>query len=139
MGMADSTGKGIGGVCRRLAGEAQQPSYHFLYLFFAGVAFTDHRLLDLQRRILCNGQIIQHCRAYRRSARLPEHQGGFGIDIDKHLLDRDVIRLVLCDDFVEVIHDGFEAQRQLTLNCPDAATADVDQFAAGLVDDSKTG
>jgi hypothetical protein len=38
-----------------------------------------------------------------------------------------------------VIHDGFEAQRQFTFNCPDAATADVDQFAAGLVDDSKTG
>jgi len=38
-----------------------------------------------------------------------------------------------------MIHNGFQAQRQLAVRGLDAAAADVNQIAAGFIDDPETG
>ncbi len=138
MGMADRAGKSIRCIGAGTAAKLQQPPDHFLHLFFFRMAFADHRLLDLQRGIFGDGEIIQHGRANRGAARLPQHQRGFRIDVDKHLLHRDLFGAVLGDDFVEMIHDGLQAQRQLAIQRFDTTTADIGQLAACLIDNPET-
>jgi hypothetical protein len=138
MGMADRTGKRIRGIGTGIAAKLQQASDHFLHLFFFCVTFADDRLLDLQCSVFGNGKIVQHSRANRSAARLPQHQCGFRIDIDKYLLDRDLFGAVKGDHFAEVIHDGLQAQREVTIQGFDATTADVGKFAACLIDDAET-
>ena len=102
------------------------------------MTLADHRLLDLQCGIFGDDEIVQHRRAYRRAAGLAEHQRGFRIDVDKHLLHRYLFRTVLCNDFIEMIHDALQAQRQLVIRCFDTTAADVRQLAAGFIDNPET-
>ena len=132
MGMANRAGKRIGRVGAGAAAKLQQPPDHFLNLFFFCMALADHRLLDLQGGIFGHREIIQHGRANRGAARLAQHQRGLRIDIDEHLLHRDLIGAVLGDNFVEMIHDGLQAQRQLAVRCLDTSAADVGKLAARL-------
>jgi len=102
------------------------------------VALTDDRLLDLKRSIFGNGKIVQHRSANRGAARLPQHQRRFRININEHLLHRDVFGAVEGDDFAEMIHNGLQAQRQLAIQRFDTTTGDIGQFAACLIDDPET-
>ncbi len=139
MCMANGAGKRICRIRTGTASKFQQTLHHFLHLFFFCMAVTDYRLLDLQRSVFGDDKIVQHRRANRRTARLSEHQCRFGIDVDEHLLDCDLIGAMLSDDFIEMIHDGFQAQRQFAIRCLDTAAADVSQTAAGFIDDPETG
>ena len=139
MRMTNSAGKRIRCIRAGTAGKFQQTLHHFLHLLFFCVTVADYRLLDLQRGVFSDDQIVQHRRANRRTTGLSEHQRGFGIDVDEYLLDCDLIGTMLGDDFIEMIHDGFQAQRQFAVRCLDAAAADVSQTAAGFVDDPETG
>jgi hypothetical protein len=125
MGVADRTGKRIRGIGTGAAAKLQQAPDHFLHLFFFCMAFADDRLLDLQCSVFGNGKIVQHGRADRGPARLAQHQRGFRIDIDEHLLHRDLFRPVKGDNFAEMIHDGLQAQRQIAIQRFDTTTADV--------------
>ena len=138
MGVADRTGKRIRGIGTGAAAKLQQAPDHFLHLFFFCMALADDRLLDLQSSVFGNSKIVQHGRADRGAARLPQHQCGFRIDVDKYLLDRDLFRTVKGDNFAEVIHNGLQAQRQVTIQRFYATTADVGKFAACLINDSET-
>lgn len=138
MSMADRAGKGIRGIRARTAGKLQQPPYHLLHLLFLRMAFAYHRLLDLQRSIFGNDEIIQDGSANRRATSLAQHQRGFRIDIHEYLFHRDLIGTMLDDHLVKMIHDGFKAQRQFTVHCLDASAADIGQLAASDVDNSKT-
>ena len=102
------------------------------------MTLADHRLLDLQCGIFGDDEIIQHGRTNRRAAGLPKHQRRFWIDVDKHLLHRDLFWTVLCDDFIEMIHDALQTQWQLIIRCFDTTAADVRQLAAGLIDNPET-
>ena len=138
MGVADRTGKRIRGIGTGIAAKLQQAPDHFLHLFFFCVTFADDRLLDLQCGVLRNSKIVQHGRANRGATCLAQHQRGFRIDIDKHLLHRDLLGAVKGNDFAEMIHDGLQAQRQIAIQRFDTTTADIRQFAACLIDDPKT-
>lgn len=138
MGVADRTGQGVRGVRAGAAAKLQQPPDHFLHLFFFRVAFADDRLLDLQCGVFGDSEIVQHGRTNRGAARLAQHQCGFRIDIDKYLLYRDLFGAVKGDDFVEMIHNGLQARRQLAIQCFDTTTADIGQLAARLIDDPET-
>jgi hypothetical protein len=63
---------------------------HVLHLLLAGVAVAHDRLLHLQRGVLGDREAGQHRRADRRAARLAERERRLGIDVDEHLLDRDL-------------------------------------------------
>lgn len=139
MRMANGAGKRICRIRAGTAGKFQQTFHHFLHLFFFCMPVTDYRLLDLQRGVFGNDKIVQHRRANRCTTRLSEHQCGFWIDVDEHLLDCDLIGTMLGNDFIEMIHDGFQAQRQFAVRCFDTAAADIDQTAAGFIDDPETG
>src|SRR5690606_31768402 len=93
---------------------------------------------DLQSGVFRNDKIVEHGRANGGAPRLPQHQRGFWIDVDEHLLHRDLVGAVFRDDFVEMIHDGLQARRQLAIQSFDTAAADVHQFAANFFDDPET-
>ena len=63
-----------------------------------GMAVADHRLLHLQRGVFGDRQAGEHRSADRRAARLAEREGRLRIDVDEHLLDRDLDRAVRGDD-----------------------------------------
>ena len=139
MGVTDRARERIRGIRPRAACELQQPADHFLYLLFFCVTIPHHRLLDLERGIFGHHKVVQHSRANRRPARLSEHQCRFRVDIDKHLFHSDLFRPMRHDDLIEVIHNGFETQRQFFFQRADTAAADVHQPATGFVDDPKAG
>lgn len=99
------------------------------------MALAHHRLLDLQRRIFGHNEIIQDSGAYRCATRLPQHERGFRIDIDEYLFHRNLVRTMFGNHLVQVVHDGFQAQRQLTIQGLDASAADICQLAAVDFDD----
>ena len=137
VGMANSACKGIRRIRAGATIKLQQPLHHFLYLFFFRMTLADHRLLDLQCGIFGENDHADR-RTNRRAAGLPQHQRRFWIDVDKHLLHRDLFWTVLCNDFIEMIHDALQAQRQLIIRCFDTTAANVRQLAASLIDNPET-
>jgi hypothetical protein len=139
MSVADGAGKRIRGIGAGIPGKLQQPSDHFLHLFLPCMAFAYHRLLDLQRRIFGHDEIIEDGGANRGAPRLPQHECGFRIDIDEYLFHCDLVGTMFGNHLVQVIHDGFQAQRQLAIHSLDASAADVCQLAAVDFDDPEAG
>jgi len=82
---------------------------------------------------------VQHRGADRRAARLAEQQGGTGIDVDEDLLDRDLRRPVLGNDFGKALEYRLQAPVERGVGRPDAPARDVGELAAVSVDDAKTG
>ena len=78
--------------------EAQNAAHHELNLRFFGAARTDHRLLDLARRVLEHFRIGIRRAADGGTARLAELQCAVGIAVHEHPLDGDLLRTVLRDD-----------------------------------------
>ena len=103
------------------------------------MAFAYHRLLDLQRGVFGYNEVIQDSRANRSAARLSQHERGFRIDVDESCSTGYLVRTMFRDHLVQVVHDGFQAQRQLAIHGLDAAAADVCKLAAVDFDDPEAG
>ncbi len=139
MRMTDGAGQGVGCIGTGISRQAQKPAHHFLHLFFFGVAFADHRLLHLQRRIFRNRQVIAHRRTDRRAARFAQKQRGLRIDIDEHFFHCHLLRLILGYHFTHAIQYDFEAQRQFASRCFDAAAGDVIELFSGFIQYAESG
>ena len=84
-------------------------------------------------------QAGEHRRADRRAARLAEREGGLRIDVDEHLLDRDLERAVRGDDLVQPFEDRLQALREIALAGLDAAARYVVKLAPGALDHAEAG
>ena len=74
--------------------QREEAPHHVLHLLLGGVAVADHRLLHLQRGVLGDRQPGDHRRADRGAARLAERERRLRVDVDEHLLHRDLERPV---------------------------------------------
>ena len=110
-----------------------------LHLLFLCVTVADHGLLDLERGVLGDGQPRVHGGADRRAARLAERERRCGIDVDEDFLQRDLMRLMLRDDFAQILQDDFQAVRQPGVTGFDATAHDVGELAAVFLDDPEPG
>ena len=111
--VADGAGERVGGVGRRIALEREEAFHHVLHLFFFGVALAHHRLLDLQRSVLGHGKAGEDRGADRGAARLAERERGLRIDVDEHLLDRDLAGRVRGDHLVQAFQDRLQARGEV--------------------------
>ena len=139
MRVADGASQRVRRVGRGRCWELQQPLDHLLHLFLGRMTIAHHRLFYLQRGVFRHLQIGGDGGANRRAACLSEQQGGFRIDVDKHLFHRHVLGLMLLDDFGEAVENGFEPLRQCRIRRFDTAAGDVSELVPGLVDDAKSG
>ena len=139
MRVAYRAGKRIGRVGLRHPGQLEQPHDHVLHLFLACMAIADNRLLDLQRRVFVEHEIVEHDRADRRAARLAEHQRRLRIDVDEHFFERDLIGPIFGDDLRQPIEQQAYPRSELAIATLDAAARDVMQALPGFFDYAKAG
>src|SRR3989442_9180596 len=137
--VADGAGERVRGICGRRAGKPEQPLHHFLHLFLFGVAVADHRLLDLERRVLGDRQTRVHRGADRRAARLPQGERRCRVDVDEDLLHRDLLRLMRFDHLAQTVKDILEALRQFSSAALDAAAGYIGEPRAVFFDDPEPG
>src|SRR5213075_1316627 len=136
--VTDSAGERIGRIGGRDRRQREQAPDHLLHLLLRGLAVTDDRLLDLQRRVFADRKLGENCCGDRRAARLTEQQGRLRIDIDKDFFDRDLGWKVRADDGGKVAHDQLEPIGQLARGVAYAAAGYVLKAVAGANDYSKT-
>ncbi len=86
--MAEGDGQRIGGIIGARNGlEAQQCTGHLHNLHLLGAAIADHRLLDLQRCILINRDILLGAGQQDHAAGMAHLNAGGDIGIEKQLLN----------------------------------------------------
>jgi hypothetical protein len=109
----DSYGDGIGGIGRRCLAHAEQNSHHEGDLAFICCASPDHGLLYSARRVFVHGQTTPH---RRQDGRTPRSTKG-----DRRLITLNIndalnchsLRLMLSDNFSELIVKRKQAARRL--------------------------
>ena len=111
-----------------------------LHLLFSRLALAHYRLFYLQSRVFMHRQAAHHQRRNRRAARLPQHQGGRRIHVHKHLLHRRHIRLILLDDFRNMLDNHTDAAGQLIVGQRfDATGSHINMLAPHHIDYTKAG
>ncbi|ABA48884.1 hypothetical protein BURPS1710b_3404 [Burkholderia pseudomallei 1710b] len=132
--VADRHAERVGRIGAGPPGQAQQPGDHLLHLLFRRAAVADHRLLELQRRVLGDGQAARYEPADRGAARLAEEQRRLRIDVDEHFLDRRLIGRMLADQRRDAVVDRAEPRGQIGGGRLDHAARDVRELVAADVD-----
>jgi len=125
--MTDRGGEGVRRVGRDGPVEAQDTAHHQLHLRFFGAAGSDHRQLDLARRILEHLGIRLRRPANGRTARLAELERAVGVAIHEHALDGDLLRAVLGDDAAHAAEYLPEPSREGLSGRTDDAARHIDQ------------
>jgi hypothetical protein len=95
--------------------ELQDALHHELHLRLLGAAGSDHRLLDLARRVLEHLGIRSAVPQIAAPRAWPSFKRAVGIAIDEHALDGDLLRPVLRDDGLHAAEDLAQARREFTL------------------------
>src|SRR5271154_2076024 len=127
VGVTDRAGKRIGGIRGGCAGERKQPPHHFLHLLLGGLAVTHDRLLDLQRRVLGDGQVGEHGGGDCCAPSLAEQQRRLRVYVDEHFLDRDLGWAVLDDHTADIAQNNLQPLGQVAVSIAYAATGNVMQ------------
>src|SRR5258708_4941424 len=133
MRVADSAGERVRRIGGRIPGQSEQAPDHVLDLFFFGVAIADHRLLHLERSVLGDRQPGEDGGADGGAARLAERKSRLRVDVDEHLLDRDLDRSVLGDDLVQPVEDRLQPRGEIAAAGFYAAARHVAQAGAALL------
>src|ERR1700677_2455101 len=137
--MADGSRQGIGRIRGHRPIELQDASHHELHLSLLGAARSDHRLLDLPRRVLEHLGVGVDGAADRRSPCLSELQRTVGIAIDEHPLDGDLLRPVLRHDSANAGEYLTQARREFAVRRAYHAARHIREPRPQGVHDSKAG
>jgi len=137
--MANGAGEGVRGIGGGHARKPEKPLHHLLHLLFLRVAVADHGLLTWSAVYSETGSPASTAAQIAVTARLAEQERRCGIDVDEDFLQRDLVRLMLRDDFAQILQDDFQAVRQPGVPGLDATAHDVDELAAVFLDDPEPG
>ena len=73
------------------------------------------------------------------TAGLTEQQRGFGIDVDKHMLDRCTVRVISRNYFLQAVEQRFQADGEFAHATAHATAGNVGELLSALLDNAETG
>src|SRR3954453_8494488 len=140
MGVGYRDRQRVGGVWRFRLGLWQQYLEHQQYLVLVGMAGSDHRLLDLVRRILSNRYPEHRRRQHRNSPRLTKLQRGPAVLVDEGLFNRGFRRIEIAEHGGKPFVDRQQPRGERRPSAgPPRPPADENQPVALDLDDAPAG
>ena len=140
MGVRDGDGERVGGVWAGDLRSRQEPHHHRVHLDLVGAADADHRLLDQPGGIFLDREAGAGGDHQRDAARLGELQGGLGVLVDEHFLDRGGGRGMVGEQRLELACEvGQAGGERLGRIGPELAVGDVAEAIALGADETPAG
>ena len=119
--------------------QVEQPPHHHLDLALVRLPVADHRLLDLEGRVLGQRYPGFGCCQKDNSARLAENQSAAGVSVVEYLLDHDRGRRVLSKERIQPAVDQPESFRKKLVARRDYTVVDAAEMIALNRNDPVTG
>lgn len=121
---------------RRLTIERQDHLHHPLHLALVGTPVAADGLFDTGRRVFGALDAGGRCRDENGAPRLPDEERDTGVGSDEGLLQRDRVRLVLCDELLHPVEDPSQPKlRTLAGAAPPAPSPERPEAPASFLDD----